>query len=196
MDLPLCSFDLKTGIFCPRCSEKIRRELYTELDIRVMKKLVELEKEFTKLQRGGYVGSVDGEDAIFVVLKEGTLRDMDIKEISQLRKTLERELGKPVRLLEDAADPIKFIEKAVVPARIVAINKIWLPDGSEETRIILDHERNLKIKNESLMRLVEKIKKMKINIDFERRFSGPIWARRRGEKTTTGRRVAKTQDSS
>lgn len=184
MDLPLCSFDLRTGIFCPRCSEKLRRGLYTDLDIRVMKKMVELEREFTKLQKAGYVSTVDGEDAVFIVLREGSLKDLDFRELAQLRKILEKELGKPVRILEDAADPIKFIEKIVVPARIMAINKIWLPDGSEETRIILDHERNLKIRCESLIRVVEKVKKMRINVDFEKKLGAYVRARRRGEKTT------------
>ncbi|MCS7132523.1 MAG: hypothetical protein N3F65_01635 [Nitrososphaeria archaeon] len=196
MDLPLCSFDLRTGIFCPRCSEKLERGLYTDLDIRVMKKLVELEKEFTKLQRAGYVRTVDGEDAVFIVLKEGSLRDLDFREQAQLRKILEKELEKPVRILEDAADPIKFIEKVVVPARIVAINKIWLPDGSEETRIILDHERNLKIKRESLIRVVEEVKEMKINIDFEKKLAVYGRTRRRGKKTTLSHEVMNNSDSS
>lgn len=180
MDLPLCSFDLKTGIFCPRCSEKLRRGLYSDLDVKVMKKLLELEKSFSKLQKAGYVKTIDGGDTVFVVLKDGSLRDMDFRELSRLRKTLSADLGKPVRILEDAPDPLKFIEKAVTPARIVAVNKIWLPDGSEETRIILDYERNLKMSQESLIRVVEGIKRIKLSVDFEkrwRRFEGR--ARRR-----------------
>ena len=187
MDLPLCSFDLKTGIFCPRCAEKLRRGLYTELDVKVMKKLLELEKKFTKLQKAGYVSTVDGEDAIFIVLKEGSLKDLDFRELSQLRKILTNELGKPVRILEDAADPIKFIERIVAPARVIAVNKIWLPDGSEETRVILDHERNLKMKCESLIRVVEKVKKMKLNVDFEKKWRGTRRFKKTREKTAITR---------
>jgi len=187
VDLPLCSFDLKTGIFCPRCAEKLRRGLYTELDVKVMKKLLELEKKFTKLQKAGYVSTVDGEDTIFIVLKEGSLKDLDFRELSQLRKILTNELGKPVRILEDAADPIKFIERIVAPARVIAVNKIWLPDGSEETRVILDHERNLKMKRESLIRVVEKVKKMKLNVDFEKRWRGGRRAKKPREKTAITR---------
>ena len=98
MDLPLCSFDLKTGIFCPRCSEKLRRGLYSDLDVKVMKKLLELEKSFSKLQKAGYVKTIDGGDTVFVVLKDGSLRDMDFRELSRLRKTLSADLGKPCLL--------------------------------------------------------------------------------------------------
>ncbi len=175
MDLPLCSFDLRTGIFCPQCAEKLRRGLYTDLDIKVMKKLLELEKKITKLQKAGYVKTVDGGDVIFVVLREGSLQSLDFRELAQLRKSLAEELEKPTRILEDSPDPIKFIERIASPARVVAVNKIWLPDGSEETRIIFDHERNLKVSPESLIRVVEEVKKMKLSIDFEKR-----WRRREG----------------
>jgi len=173
VDLPLCSFDLRTGIFCPRCSEKLERGLYSDLDVKVMKKLLELEKKIPKLQKAGYVKSVDGGDVVFIILREGSLRDLDVKDLSELRKNLADDLEKPIRVVEDSPDPIRFIERAASPARVVAVNKIWLPDGSEEVRVILDHERNLKISPESLMRVAEEVKKMKLSIDFERR-----WRRR------------------
>lgn len=174
MELPLCSFDLRTGIFCPRCSEKLERGLYNDLDIRVMKLFLELEKKFTKLQKAGYVKSVDGGDTIFVILRSGDLGRFEVREVAQLRKVLSEELGKHVRLIEDNPDPLKFLEGVAAPARVVAVNKIWLPDGSEETRVIFDHERNLKVGEEALKKLLEEVKGMKLMIDFEkRRFRGP-----------------------
>jgi len=170
VDLPLCSFDLRTGMFCPHCSEKLRRGLYSDLDVNVMKIFLELEKRFTKLRNAGYVKSVDGGDTIFVILQDGDLKDLEIREIARIRKTLSKELGKPVRLVEDHPDPLKFIERLSAPARIVAVNKIWLPDGSEEIRIIFDYERNLKMSEQAVIKVVEEVKKMKLSIDFERRF--------------------------
>lgn len=174
MELPLCSFDLRTGIFCPRCSEKLERGLYNELDVRVMKLFLELEKKFTKLQKAGYVKSVDGGDTMFVILRSGDLGRFEVREIAQLRKILSDKLGKHVRLIEDNPDPLKFLESVAAPARVVAVNKIWLPDGSEETRVIFDHERNLKVGEGALKKLMEEVKGMKLTIDFERkRFRGP-----------------------
>jgi len=183
VELPLCSFDLKTGIFCPRCSEKLERGLYNDLDIRVMRLFLELEKKFTKLQKAGYVKSVDGGGTIFIILRSGDLGRFEVREIAQLRKILSEELGKHVRLIEDNPDPLKFLESVAAPARVVAVNKIWLPDGSEETRVIFDHERNLRVGEEALKKLMEEVKGMKMTIDFERRrFHGP----QRRERTSRG----------
>jgi len=169
VELPLCSFDLRTGIFCPRCAEKLRKGLYSELDVRVMKKLLELEKSFSKLQKAGYVKSVDCGDVVFVVLKNGSLSGFEFRELARLRKALSSEVGKPVRIVEDDPDPVKFIERVAAPARIVAVNKIWLPDGSEETRVIFDRERSLKIGGDALIKVVGEVKKIKLSVDFERR---------------------------
>ncbi|MCD6236097.1 MAG: hypothetical protein J7J94_03815 [Thaumarchaeota archaeon] len=186
MDLPLCSFDLRTGIFCPQCARKIQQGLYDDLDIKVMRKFLDLEKQYTKLQKAGYVKTVDGGDTVFVVLREGSLRDLSFRELAQIRRKLADEVGKNVRLVEDRSDPIKFVENLAAPARIVAVNKIWLPDGSEETRIIFDYERNLKISREALIRVVEKVKKMKISIDFERRWRRREgWSRRKASKNAS-----------
>ena len=183
MELPLCSFDLRTGIFCPRCSEKLERGFYNDLDVRVMRLFLELEKKFTKLQKAGYVKSVDGGGTIFVILRSGDLGRFEVREIAQLRKILSEELGKHVRLIEDNPDPLKFLESVAAPARVVAVNKIWLPDGSEETRVIFDHERNLRVGEEALKKLMEEVKGMKMTIDFERRrFQGP----QRRERTSRG----------
>ena len=183
MELPLCSFDLRTGMFCPRCSEKLRRGLYTDLDVRVMRILLELEKRVTKLQKTGYVKSVDGGDTIFIIFRNGDLGKFEIREVAQLRKILGDELGKHVRLIEDHPDPLKFLEGVAAPARIVAVNKIWLPDGSEETRVIFDHERNLKVGEEALKKLLEEVKGMRLMIDFERR---RLWRPQKEERAPRG----------
>ncbi len=173
MEYPLCVFDLKSGIFCHKCEEKLRRGLYDDFDVKVMKLLLELEKGFPQLHRAGFVKAVDGEETVFVVLREGSLRDFDFRNLIALRKKLSESLGKPVRVVEDRPDVARFIEEVVVPARVVAINKIWLPDGSEEMRVILDYERNLKVGVRSLMQVVERVKGVRLRVDFERRGRRP-----------------------
>ncbi len=185
MEFPLCLFDLKTGIFCPKCEAKIRAGLYDEFDIKVMRLLLELEKSFPRLQKAGYVKAVNGDETVFVVLKEGSLRGFDFKNLIALRKKLSEKLGKHVRVVEDSPEVSKFIEGVAVPARVVAINKIWLPDGSEEMRVVLDHERNLKAGVNSLIQVVGKVKGVKLRVDFERRW------RRGGQRIRRGKAAAK-----
>ena len=185
MELPLCSFDLRSGIFCPRCQEKLRKGIYDELDIKVMKLLLELEKKLPKLQKAGYVKTVDGKETILVVLKEGGLRGFEVDELGRLRRRLSEELQKHVKVVEVSQDLIRFIEGVVAPARIMAVNKIWLPDGSEEMRIILDDRRSLKVGINSLIQVVGKVKGVRLRVDFERRW------RRGGQRPYRGKAAAK-----
>ena len=41
----------------------------------------------------------------------------------------------------------KFLEDLFVPLSILTINKIWLPDGTTETRVILNRGRRKRIPN-------------------------------------------------
>lgn len=183
MEFPLCLFDLKTGILCSRCEAKIRAGLYDDFDIKVMRLLLEFEKSFPQLQKAGYVKAVNGDETVFIVLKEGSLRSFDFRNLVALRKKLSEKFGKHVRVVEDSPEVSKFIERVAVPARVVAINKIWLPDGSEEMRVILDHERNLKAGINSLIQVVGKVKGVKLRVDFEHRW-------RRGEQRIRGGEAA------
>ncbi|MEM1665864.1 MAG: hypothetical protein QXW12_00735 [Nitrososphaerota archaeon] len=169
MEIPVCTFDLKIGIFCERCEDKIRRGEVSELDIKVMRALLELEKNFHQLQSTCYVKSVDTKDAIVVVLRNGNLITMPQHLLISLRRKLSDILGKNVRLIEDSPDIGRFLEPLVAPARIVAINKIWLPDNSMEIRMILDDEKNLKISVESLQEISRITKNINLKVDFAKR---------------------------
>jgi len=169
MEIPVCTFDLKTGIFCERCEEKIRRGEVTELDIKIMKALLELEKNFHQLQSMSYVKSVDTKDAIVVVLRDGNLSAMPQHSLASIKRKLSDILGKNVKIVEDAADIGRFLEPLVAPARIVAINKIWLPDNSTEIRVILDDERSLKLSVESLQEISRVTKNINLKVDFAKK---------------------------
>ncbi len=169
MEIPVCVFDLKTGIFCERCEEKIRRGEVSELDIKVMRTLLELEKNFHQLQSMCYVKSVDTKDAIVVMLRNGNLSMISQQTLITLKRKLSDILGKNIKLVEDSPDIGRFLEPLVAPARIVAINKIWLPDNSMEIRIILDDERRLKLGVESLQEISRVTKNISLKVDFARR---------------------------
>lgn len=136
-----------------------------------MRLLLELEKSFHQLQGMAYVKSIDGGDTIVVVLR-GDLHSSP-QQVASLRKKLSEKLGKNVRLVEDSQDVGKFIENLVAPARIVAMNKIWLPDNSMEMRIILDSERHLRLGVALIRDIVMVVKGVPLRVDFERRWGGP-----------------------
>ncbi|MFB0568259.1 MAG: hypothetical protein ACETV0_01365 [Nitrososphaeria archaeon] len=180
METPLDLFCLRSGTFCPQCEAKIRSGKVSQLDVDVTRLLLDLEPQFPALQDATYIKAAETEDFLAVVLKEGDLSRMSVNVLTKLARGLSAAIGKKVKFLEDSSDPTKFLESLVAPARIIAVNQVWLPDGSVATRIILDDKRSLRMSENSIIELGSKIKNMSLRIDFERkRFSAPSGGRGR-----------------
>ncbi|MEM3418996.1 MAG: hypothetical protein QXR03_03900 [Candidatus Aenigmatarchaeota archaeon] len=181
METPVCLFCLRSGVLCPKCKEKITSGEVSQLDINIMRLLLEEEKDFPILQSYSFIKAIEINSLIVIVFNEGSLSNTSLRIISKLGKSLESKIGKKVRFIENIADERKFIEKIVFPARVITINKIWLPDGSVESRLILDNLKNLKIPKEAIITIAEKVKGITLRIDFEER-GEPIIAKLKHEK--------------
>mgnify|MGYP007042365035 CR=1 FL=1 len=185
METPLDLFCLRSGTFCPQCEAKIRSGKVAQLDVDVMRLLLDLESQFPALQDSTFVKAAETEDFLAVVVKEGDLSRMPLSLLTNLARRLSTLVGKKVRFLEDSSDPTKFLESLVSPARIIAVNQVWLPDGFVATRIILDDRRSLRMSERSIIELGSKIKNMSLRIDFERKgFSVPLGEREREASVT------------
>ena len=78
-------------------------------------------------------------------------------------------MGKRIKLFERGGSLRKFLEDLFSPIPILTINTIWLPDGSEENRVILARRKGsrLPIDLKTLKDLAEKVKKVRLRIEFE-----------------------------
>ncbi|MEM1575808.1 MAG: hypothetical protein QXF09_03710 [Nitrososphaerota archaeon] len=181
METPICLFCLRSGVLCSKCKEKVINGEISQLDINIMRLLLEEEKDFPILQSYSFIKAIEINSLIIIVFNEGSLSNTPLRIISKLGKSLENKIGKKVRFIENIADERKFIEKIVFPARVITINKIWLPDGSIESRVILDSLKNLKIPKEAIITIAEKVKGISLRIDSEER-EVPIIAKLKQEK--------------
>lgn len=169
LEFPICSFDLKTGVLCPKCERKLQTGEINETDITVMRILSELEKNLPPLSLTTYVKSVQHDSHLFVLFKDGDLNRLNPSQQAALRKRLSESIGLKVMLLENSKDPYAFIQRLLAPARIEAINKIWLPDQSEEIRVVLDDERSLKINPEAAAYVASVVKGLRVRLGFRRK---------------------------
>jgi len=180
---PVCYFDLKSGILCPRCEAKLRSGEITELDIEVAKLLVNLESRLTPLQKASFIKAVDAEEYIFVVVGRGDLARLS-PIIGELRRILSDKLGKHAILLENQSDPRPLLEDLLSPLRIVGMNTVWIPDGTRELHIIVSgSKRNLPVSEKILHSIVEKLYGTSLRITFESPIVNRRSSRRRSPKT-------------
>ena len=171
-------------MLCPSCEAKVKSGEVTDLDIKVANILLNLEPKYPALEDLYFHKAVEVDDIVVLLVNP-----QDVSKLlgygGKIIRAVGEELGKKVRVLAHGVDERTFLEDLFAPATIVAINKIWLPDGSEEMRVVLDHERNLKAGVNSLIQVVGKVKGVKLRVDFERRW------RRGGQRIRRGKAAAK-----
>ena len=173
MKTPLCNFCIRSGILCPQCQEKVRSGEVSELDIDIAKLLLKFEGKYPSLQKISFHNAYDINDVLAIVVGSGDLH-LFLSEGGLVREVSES-TGKKVRVLEKKGDSRKFFEDLFAPAPITSINKIWLPDGSVETRVILaGRSRRLPLKINVFKELAKKIRGVTLRIAFENQIGNDL----------------------
>jgi transcription antitermination factor NusA-like protein len=165
----LDAFCVKSGILCRRCEEKLEKGLVTELDLRVIQKMVELEKENPVLEDVTYHRAVEADDMMAVLVDK-----KDLPKLLGGGAKIVRDLGetfrKRVKLIGYGGDDREFLEDLFSPLSILTINTVWIPDGSTETKVILTgrQPRNMPVDPEKVRKIAQDVRGMTLRIEFER----------------------------
>jgi transcription antitermination factor NusA-like protein len=163
----LCSFCLKSGILCPKCSARVKSGEISETDLKIARLLQSMEEKFPSLQNVNFHRAVDAEKTLAILVSPGDVPRL-LGYGSKIVRALGEATGKSVRVLEDGVDERKFLEDLFAPLTIVTINTIWLPDGSQETRAILRKRSRgpppFDVK--ALKEIAQKVRGMTLRVEF------------------------------
>ena len=167
MRTELCSFCLKSGILCQKCSAKVKSGEITELDLKIARSLLSLEGKYPSLQNVCFYKAVAVGKTLAVIVGHGDVPRL-LGYGGKIIKTLGEETRKSVRVLEYGVDDRKFLEDLFMPLSILTINTIWLPDGTTETRVILKRKRGsqLPFDLKALKEIASKVRKMSLRVEF------------------------------
>ena len=165
----LDAFCVKSGILCRRCEEKVEKGQVTQLDLKVIQRMVELEKDNPVLQDVTYNRSVDA-DGVMAVLVDKKDMPRLLGGGAKIVKDLGETFGKRVKLISYGGDDREFLEDLFSPLAILTINTVWIPDGSRETKVILTgrRPRNMPMDLDKVRKIAEELKGMTLRIEFER----------------------------
>ncbi|MBS7639913.1 MAG: hypothetical protein QW804_04775 [Candidatus Bathyarchaeia archaeon] len=167
MKAELCQFCLRSGILCSKCRAKLERGEVTQLDLEVARLLVSIEDKYPLLQDVYFHKAIEADNILAVLVRRG-----DASKIfsygGKIVKFLEEKTGKSVRILEYNTSERRFLEDLFSPLTILTINKIWLPDGSVETRVILrgKDRRRASLNVNAMRELAKKVKGISLRIEF------------------------------
>jgi transcription antitermination factor NusA-like protein len=165
--MDLCSFCLKSGILCQKCSAKVKAGEITDLDLRIARLLLSLEEKYPSLQNVYFHRAIDVNRTLAVIVGHGDLPRL-LGYGGKIIKALGEETGKSVRILESGVDDRKFLEDLFTPLNILTINTIWLPDGTTETRVILKRKRGSQMPFDikAITEIARKVRKMSLRVEF------------------------------
>jgi transcription antitermination factor NusA-like protein len=163
----LCSFCLKSGILCQKCSARLESGEISELDLKIARLLLSLEEKYPSLQNVYFHKAVEAGKTLAVIVGSGDVHRL-LGHGGRIIKTLSEETGKNIRILEDGVNERKFLEDLFAPLSIMTINTIWLPDGSTETRAILKKRRGTQppFDVKALKEIAQKIRNMTLRVEF------------------------------
>jgi len=165
----ICDFCLKSGILCSKCQSKLKSGKVTDVDLKVGRLLLSLENKFPHLQDIRFHRAVEADDVLAVIVGRGDVARL-LSYGGKIIRELGEKIGKTVRVLEHEVDDRKFLEDLFAPLSIIAINTIWLPDGTTETRVILGRRRRkLPLINvEALKEIAKKVHGITLRVEFAR----------------------------
>ena len=165
----LDAFCVKSGILCRRCEEKLEKGLVSELDLKVIQRMVELEKENPVLEEVTYHRAVEADDLMAVLVDRKDLPRL-LGGGAKIVKDLGETFGKRVKLISYGGDDREFLEDLFSPLSILTINTVWIPDGSTETKAILTgrQPRKMPVDLEKVRKIAQELKGMTLRIEFER----------------------------
>jgi transcription antitermination factor NusA-like protein len=174
MMMPLCSFCIKSGILCQKCQKKIESGQIGETDVQTAKLLMGLEEKYPSLQKIHFYNAYDVDGVLAIVVGRGDLSAFRENNGSILRE-IAQYTRKRVRIIEKYGDERKFLENLFDPAVITTINKIWLPGGTTETRVIMaSRQKRLPVKSRILKKLAKQIRGITLRIAYEDRMERMI----------------------
>jgi transcription antitermination factor NusA-like protein len=167
MKTELCSFCLKSGILCQKCSTKVKAGEISDIDLKIARFLLNMEEKYPSLQNVCFYRAVDVDKTLAILVGHG-----DVPKIlgygGKIVKALGDETGRNVRVLEHGVDDRKFLEDLFMPFSILTINTIWLPDGTTETRVILRRKRGAQLPMDlkALKEIASKVRKMSLRVEI------------------------------
>jgi transcription antitermination factor NusA-like protein len=162
----LCSFCLKSGILCQKCSAKLRSGEVSELDLRIARLLLSLEKRYPSLQNVFFHKAIDAGGTLAIVVGQGDVARL-LGYGGKIVKALGEKTGKSIQVLEHGVDDRKFLEDLFAPLSIVTINTIWLPDRTTETRVILRRRgRRSRLDVKALKEIASKVRNITLRVEF------------------------------
>ena len=153
MRLPICIFDAKTGVLCPKCESRLKNGELSKIDVECSIKLIKLSDKNQDIDKLNLIGSQKIDGDYVLILKDSNVSHINSNE--KLISSIEKEFNGKVWFVEANSSVRKILENLFFPIRILKTNMIWLPDGNQVTQVTIESKDY-----EKFFSIIEKVKKI------------------------------------
>jgi transcription antitermination factor NusA-like protein len=136
--------------------------------MKVAQFLLKTESKYPQLNRSRLVQVVEVGGFLVLVVGRGD-RNKFLSDTGRLAKDVGDNFKKRVLIIEEGVKDRAFLEDLFESQRIITINIIWLPDGSTETRVVLQGRgarRLSKRRLNALRRIAKQVRNMDLRVEY------------------------------
>ena len=166
MKVPICTFDAKTGVLCPKCESRLKNGELSDVDVECSIKLIKLSHKNQDIDKLNLIGSQKIDEDYVLILKDSNVSYINSND--KLLSSVEEEFKGKVWFVEANSSIRRFLENLFFPIRILKTNMIWLPDGNQVTQVTIeskDYEKFISI-IEKIKRIVNAVRKIELVVEI------------------------------
>ncbi len=155
-------------MLCSKCQEKVRNGEVNDLYMKVAQYLLDVEAQYPTLNKARLNGVFDAGGFIVLVVGKGD-RSKFIESTGKLIRAVGDNFNKRILTIEEGVNNRGFLEDLFENQHIITINIIWLPDGSTETRVVLQGRGARRLSKKRIRALVDiarKVRKMDLRVEY------------------------------
>ena len=166
MKVPICTFDAKTGVLCPKCESRLKNGELSDVDVECSIKLIKLSHKNQDIDKLNLIGSQKIDEDYVLILKDSNVSHINSND--KLLSSVEEEFKGRVWFVEANSSIRRFLENLFFPIRLLKTNMIWLPDGNQVTQVTIeskDYEKFISI-IEKIKRIVNAVRKIELVVEI------------------------------
>jgi len=166
LKVPICTFDAKTGVLCPKCESRLKNGELSDVDVESSIKLIKLSHKNQDIDKLNLIGSQKIDEDYVLILKDSNVSYINSND--KLLSSVEEEFKGKVWFVEANSSIRRFLENLFFPIRLLKTNMIWLPDGNQVTQVTIeskDYEKFISM-IEKIKRIVNAIRKIELVVEI------------------------------
>jgi transcription antitermination factor NusA-like protein len=167
MKLPICYFDAKNNVLCPKCERKVESGIITQADVDASIIFANIAKSNNEVKNFTLYSCKKFEGNFVLSLAKNDI--MVIRQSRTMYRLLQEQFKGKIWLVEADETDNRFIEDLFFPTKILSINSVWAPGRVQKTRAVVSGKwtQRFPIDTKKVIQIVKNTRNLDIEIEFE-----------------------------